>query len=62
MCDSLSRLFYSLAGFYADAHRDNEKRFIISVDEKLTASLLSSMTLIEIKPHRNGWIVGRAIP
>jgi len=39
MRDSLSRLFYSLAGSYADAHRDNEKRFIISADEKLIAFL-----------------------
>jgi hypothetical protein len=44
----------------ADAHRDDGKRFAVRADEKLTAFLeLESrpMTIIEIRPFRNGWQV-----
>jgi hypothetical protein len=50
--------------FTADAHRDNGNRFIVTADEKLTTFLnlkeSHAMTLIEMKPHRNGWKVFEA--
>jgi hypothetical protein len=50
--------------FTADAHRDDGKRFIVSADEQLTAFLeleeSDAMTVIEVKPHRNGWKVFEA--